>query len=131
MAHKSRLGVIVIDCKADSLEQASAFWSAALGFKARLDPGFPDYVELTTPEGHVKMLLQAVSHESRLHMDFETDNREAERSRLQALGAVVVSEVDEGDKHWTVMEAPTGHRFCLVKPQSAAFHDAANEWGAF
>ncbi len=130
MAHKSRMGIIVIDCKAENLEQASKFWSSTLGFEARLDPDFPDYVELLTPEGHVKMLLQAVKHDSRIHMDIETDDRAGERLRLEALGAVVVQEVDEDEKHWTVMEAPTGHRFCLVKPQSAEFHNAANKWGA-
>lgn len=129
MVHKSRMGVIVIDCKTQNLSQAAEFWSQALGFDAQMDDDFPDYVALKTPEGHIKMLLQAVDHDSRLHMDIETDDRAAERERLLGLGAKVVSEVDEDGKHWTVMEAPTGHRFCLVKPQSAAFERGANEWG--
>ena len=33
-------------------------------------------------------------------------------------------------RDWIVMEAPTGHRFCLVKPQSDAFPGDAPEWGA-
>lgn len=127
--HKSRIGVIVIDCKATDLSEAAEFWSQALGYDAQLDPEFPDYVALKTPEGHIKMLLQAVDHESRLHMDIETDDRDRERDRLKALGANVVNEVDESGKYWTVMEAPTGHRFCLVKPQSLDFERGANEWG--
>ena len=131
MAHKSRMGVIVIDCRADDLEEAARFWSSTLGYEAQFDPDFPDYVQLNTPEGHIKLLLQAVSHDSRLHMDIETDDRAAERERLLALGATVVSEVDEEEagKHWTIMEAPTGHRFCLVKPQSEDFGMSANQWG--
>ncbi len=122
------MGVIVIDCKGEELADASRFWSAALGLDAKVDPDHADYVALETPKGHVKMLLQAVSHASRLHMDIETDDRAAERDRLSALGASVVKEVDEGAKHWTIMEAPSGHRFCLVKPQGADFADHANTW---
>ena len=128
MTHRSRFGVVVIDCPTADLKAAADFWSAALGFEARMDPNFPDYVELITPEGHLKMLLQAVDHDARLHMDIETDDRAAERDRLLALGATVVREVDEDGKHWTVMEAPTGHRFCLVKPQSGNFAVVANVW---
>lgn len=129
MTHKSRIGVVVIDCQTDDLKPAADFWSKALGCEARLDRDHPDYVELVTPEGHIKMLLQAVSHDSRIHMDIETDDRASERDRLQSIGATVVNEVDEDGKHWTVMQAPTGHRFCLVKPQSKNFATDANEWG--
>ncbi len=130
MSHKSRIGVIVIDCKTDDMSSAAEFWSHALGCEAQMDPDFPDYAALKTPEGHIKMLLQAVAHESRLHLDIETNDRAAERERLKGLGATVVSEVDDdkAGKHWTVMEAPTGHRFCLVKPQSTDFETGANEW---
>jgi len=57
-----------------------------------------------------------MAHRSRigvLCIDCQTDDQEAERERLEALGARVVSRV----KRWIVMEAPTGHRFCLVNPQ--------------
>jgi len=128
MNHKSRMGVIVIDCKTGDLEQAASFWSSALGFAADIDPDFPDYIALKTPAGHVKVLLQAVDHAPRLHMDIETNDRQAERERLLKLGATVVSEVDQDAKHWTIMESPTGHRFCLVKPWDDAFDDAANDW---
>ncbi len=128
MAHNSRLGIIVIDCKVDDLAEAAQFWSEALGCAARPVAEHPEYIELVTPEGHVRLALQAVSHEPRLHMDIETDDRIGEQRRLQNLGATVVKNVDAYGRHWTVMEAPTGHRFCLVKPKGRDFERAANSW---
>ena len=52
-------------------------------------------------------------HEPRVHLDIETDDKEAECERLKGLGAKEVARL----KTWIVMEAPTGHRFCLVGPQ--------------
>ncbi|MEO0620066.1 MAG: VOC family protein [Pseudomonadota bacterium] len=129
MSHKSRLGVLVIDCKTDDLPGAAAFWSGALGYDADIDPAFPDYVRLATPDGELRVLLQAVDHEPRIHMDIMTDNRAAERDRMLALGASVVREVDEDGKHWTVLEAPTGHRYCLVSAKGEDFETKANVWG--
>ena len=128
MAHKSRVGMIVIDCKTEDLRDAAKFWSQALGCEAVQVPEHPEYFELRTPEGHIRLALQAVSHEPRLHMDIETDDRFAERNRLQKLGATVVKSVDAYGRHWTVMEAPTGHSFCLVKPKGQDFESVANGW---
>jgi predicted enzyme related to lactoylglutathione lyase len=126
MTHKSRIGVIVIDCRAEDLAQASAFWSQALGYEAQPDAKFPNYVMLRTPAGEPRVLLQAVEHDSRIHLDIETDDKQAEAARLEALGAV-----REGDvKNWTIMRAPTGHRFCLVDPQRADFRSNATTWSA-
>ena len=70
------------------------------------------------------MEVQKVGHESRVHIDIETDDIEAEARRLEALGAKRVQSVHT----WCVMEAPTGHRFCLVRPQRAGFEKNANVW---
>ena len=124
--HKSRLGTIVIDCQTERLDDAAAFWSAALGRSAARfdDPNVANYRDLTGPDSEVKVLVQAVSHPSRVHIDIESDDVEAEVRRLEALGARRVSFV----KTWWVMEAPTGQRFCLVRPQRKDFEDAANVW---
>ena len=37
MAHRSRIGVICIDCRTDDLSEAARFWSSALGGEARID----------------------------------------------------------------------------------------------
>ena len=57
-------------------------------------------------------------------IDIETDNIEAEVRRLEALGARRVGKVHT----WCVMQAPTGQRFCLVRPQRAGFKEEANVW---
>ncbi|MDP5218370.1 VOC family protein [Ruegeria sp. 2205SS24-7] len=114
MAHKSRIGVICIDCKTDDLSDATGFWSAMLGKEAKLDER-GKYASFDGHQGYPKVLLQAVDHEPRVHLDIETDDLEAECERLKGLGATEVARV----RTWIVMEAPTGHRFCLVNPQGA------------
>ena len=86
--HKSRLGALIIDCKTDDLSKDAEFWSAALGAKAE-QPGEQlnqKYVRIESRSDDVKVILQKVSHPSRVHMDIETDNIEAEVNRLQNLG---------------------------------------------
>ena len=124
MAHKSRLAGMVIDCKTADIRDAAAFWSGALGLACAIDAEDARYAVLSTPEGEPKMLLQAVEHDSRVHLDIETDDKEAEAARLEALGAKRIAVV----KRWTVMEAPSGHRFCVVNPQRGDFADNANDW---
>nr|MDJ0957477.1 VOC family protein [Arenicellales bacterium] len=58
------------------------------------------------------------------HIDIETDNIGAEVSRLQNLGAVVVDALEK----WVVMEAPSGHRFCVIGPVREGFENSANVW---
>ena len=68
--------------------------------------------------------MQQVEHPSRVHLDIETDDIEAEVRRLEALGAKRLKQI----RTWWVMEAPTGHRFCVVRPQGATFASEANRW---
>ena len=123
-AHRSRLGVIVIDCQTEDLGAATDFWKAALGVSGSVDAD-GKYAVLADRKGYPKILLQSVMHESRVHLDIETDDQEAECARLESLGAHRVDKL----KGWIVMEAPTGHRFCLVKPQGDDFPGNAPKWG--
>lgn len=43
---------------------------------------------------------------------------------LEALGAIRLEKVHG----WWVMEAPTGQRFCVVKPQRGPLTDDASTW---
>ena len=123
--HHSRLACLVIDCKTDNLGRETDFWSDALGMPVKEVPeGDPAYAVLQEEPGQPKILLQAVAHESRVHLDIETDDIEAEVKRLEALGAKRIGLV----KRWCVMEAPSGQRFCVVNPQRDDFPAGANEW---
>lgn len=123
--HKSRLSNIIIDCQTDDIDAASKFWAAAIGrtVKPEEDSTEP-YRLLVGPEGEMKILVQAVEHQSRVHLDIETDNVEAEVERLERLGAKRIEKI----KTWWVMEAPTGHRFCVVRPQRVDFEQNSNVW---
>jgi len=124
--HKSRLGTVIIDCHTDDLDEAARFWGAALGRAPqpldRLDDA--NYRDLSGPATEIKVLVQQVEHPSRVHIDIETDDIEAEVRRLETLGAKRVAHV----KRWWVMEAPTGQRFCVVRPQRPDFEAGANVW---
>jgi len=123
--HKSRLSNIIIDCQTNDIDGAARFWAAAIGraTESVADASEP-YRLLEGEPGEMKILVQAVRHESRVHLDIETDDVEAEASRLEGLGARRIAKV----KTWWVMEAPTGQRFCVVRPQRADFEEKANVW---
>jgi predicted enzyme related to lactoylglutathione lyase len=125
--HKSRLGTLVIDCQTDQLDAAAAFWSQALGWASNKlsEPDNANYRQLATPPGELTVLVQSVSHPSRVHLDIETDDIDAEVERLERIGARRIAHI----KRWWVMEAPTGQRFCVVRPQRSDFGQGANVWG--
>jgi predicted enzyme related to lactoylglutathione lyase len=124
--HHSRLCSIIIDSKVDDLEAAAKFWSEAIGrpIKSIDVDGEDRYAEIDTHDDEPLVLIQKVTHESRVHLDIETDDIEAEVKRLEALGAKRVAFV----KRWWVMEAPTGHRFCVLNKQRKEFGPHLNEW---
>ena len=123
MAHRSRLGVVVVDCRTEDLGDALAFWSAALGQPGAVDPD-GKYAVMQGAGNEPRVLLQAVAHESRVHLDIETDDIAAEVARMERLGARTV----DARPRWTVMEAPTGHRFCVVGPQRAGLQANGTLW---
>ena len=124
--HRSQLAGLIIDCETDDLDSAANFWSAALGFPRGRPAQECDsiYVELKAPDGQPYVEVQKVDHESRIHLDIEADDLEAEAGRLETLGARRVANI----KSWIVMEAPTGQRFCIVRPVSKNFSVTANRW---
>lgn len=124
--HRSRINGILIDCNVDDIEAAANFWAEALG--RPVDPNHPgtrgDYVMLEDRDGEISVQVQRVSHESRVHIDIETDNIAAEVARLERLGATV----DTRMERWVVMRAPSGQRFCVVRVQRDGFEKNANTW---
>jgi hypothetical protein len=124
--HHSRICAVLIDCRTDDLEGAARFWSEALG--RAVDPNHPgsrgNYLMLETLPDELIVQIQRVNHESRVHIDIETDDIPAEVARLTKLGAKVVERL----KRWVVMEAPTGQRFCVVRVQRPGFPQSARRW---
>lgn len=125
--HHSRLCTLVLDCQDGDLVAASGFWSRALGKPVETtdEDGDGKYAALTTSHDELRILLQRVDHPSRVHLDIETDDLEAEARRLEALGASRIAFVHD---RWWVMEAPTGHRFCIVQRQGEIFGTHLNRW---
>jgi len=124
--HRSRLAGFIIDCRTTDVDGAARFWSEALGMSTESLPGpeGDNYVKLVVPGERLHVEVQAVDHDSRVHLDIEADDVEAEVKRLEKLGAKRVKSVHT----WIVMEAPTGQRFCVVRPQNKGFEQDANVW---
>jgi predicted enzyme related to lactoylglutathione lyase len=124
--HKSRLAGFIIDCRTDDLDAAARFWGQALGFDvtppAAASGGAYRMLDTRPEELHIE--VQKVDHPSRVHLDIESDDIEAEVRRLEKLGAKRVAQVQT----WWVMEAPTGQRFCVVRVQRSDFAVNANSW---
>ena len=124
--HHSRLCAVLIDCRTSDVDEAARFWGAALG--RPVDSNHPssrgNSRMLETPPDEPIVEIQRVDHDSRVHLDIETDDIAAEATRLEKLGAKIVARLER----WVVMEAPTGQRFCVVRIQRPGFPKNANRW---
>ena len=123
--HKSRLGTVIIDCQTDDLAREAEFWAAALGNTASSSHE-PEgrYIDIPSKPDDPQVILQCVEHASRIHIDIETGDIKAEVERLKSLGAEVVEIMER----WTVMEAPSKHRFCVIGRKRDSFAENANRW---
>ncbi len=126
MTHRSRLAGFIIDCQTDEVDHAAAFWGGALGLLAgeSYEEGDAAYVEFSGTPADLQIEVQKVQHPSSVHLDIETDDLDAEAARLEALGAKKIGFV----KRWWVMEAPTGHRFCIVRMKHPEQGAPPNVW---
>jgi catechol 2,3-dioxygenase-like lactoylglutathione lyase family enzyme len=125
--HRSRLAGFIIDCEGGDPEANARFWSEALGFPVNdhlppTDEG--KYVALDASAVDLSVEVQAVDHPSRVHLDIESDDVEAEVRRLETLGARRLQMV----RDWWVLEAPTGHRFCVVPAGTGGVRSGGREW---
>lgn len=124
--HHSRLCALLIDCNTPDIDEAANFWAEALGRPVDMNhPGTRgNYRMLETPEDEPIVQIQRVTHESRVHLDIETDDIPAEVARLEKLGAQVVNRLER----WVVMQAPSGQRFCVVRVQRPGWPKHATQW---
>ena len=125
--HHSRLCAVLIDCNTPDIDAAARFWGEALGRPVDLEhpASRGNYRMLETQDDEPIVELQRVDHESRVHIDIETDDIPAEVARLERLGARRVREV-EG---WWIMQDPAGLLFCVVPEEPGALSEAnAHRW---
>jgi predicted enzyme related to lactoylglutathione lyase len=126
-----RIGNVTFSC-AEPIALGK-FWSAALGWpdepidegfiKLLLDAGMDPhesesfYVTRETPTSRPRLLFQR-REKSRpasypIHLDFRTDDREAEIGRLTELGATIEETKSNAHTTWTVMRDPESNPFCV------------------
>lgn len=124
--HKSKLGGIIIDCDTEDLDRAASFWAQALGSPPVAGANYEKspYVELDMRPNEPYVEIQKVDHDSRAHIDIETDDVEAEVGRLERLGAERIAAI----RNWVVMLAPTGQKFCVVPVLCKDFAEKARTW---
>jgi predicted enzyme related to lactoylglutathione lyase len=119
--HRSRLCHFVIDVP--DLEQGTAFWTAALNAAEETvsEQSRQIYRRLRLPDSQIRILLQKTSDEKtgkeRMHLDLETDNVEAEVTRLEALGATRWNHRAERGFDFWVLRDPWGNEFCVLQPE--------------
>ena len=127
MTHRSRLAGFIIDCNTGDLDAAADFWAQALGCTVadrNAGDDTADYQMLGETPGDLHIEVQKVDHPSRVHLDIEADDVDAEADRLEQLGAKKIAFV----KRWWVMEAPSGHRFCVVTMKDPLRGQPPTEW---
>lgn len=125
--HRSRLAAVLIDCEGGDLQESADFWAEVFGRRVcpQEDPRYMDLSSSFGGGGGIKIGLQAVARgEAGVHIDIETDDVAAEVARLEKLGARKKRVL----KGWVVMEAPSGHAFCVVPAGYEDFPDDAKVW---
>lgn len=124
-SHRSRLAAALVDVPATLYEEETAFWAGALGISPDVDPDDPDYASFGEAVPGLQFHVQRVDAASRVHLDIETDDVQAEVKRLEALGAVRVCQIET----WWVLRDPAGLLFCVVRIQCPdALEQGATRW---
>jgi predicted enzyme related to lactoylglutathione lyase len=111
---------VVLDCS--DLERSAAFWTTVLGYRREPYSGGP-YLTLVPDDGQgMELLLQRTddrrSTKNRMHLDLRTEDLDAEVSRVQAAGGVVLTPepVVEDGWRWHVLADPDGNELCVLQP---------------
>jgi predicted enzyme related to lactoylglutathione lyase len=126
-----RIGNVTFSCAEP--KRLGPFWAHALGWPEEaidqsfiqqlLDAGMDEretqsfYVTREAPTSRPRLLFQR-RERSRpasypIHLDFRTDDREAELERLQQLGATLEETKSDDERTWTIMRDPESNPFCV------------------
>jgi hypothetical protein len=117
MADRMRLAGAFVDVPKADHGRAVEFWSAALGKEPEYSEKFPDYAQYDDVTPGLYFMVQATGDATRrVHIDFESDDRDADIARLVDLGATELSR----SHHWVVLRDPAGVTFCVVQNLKAA-----------
>ena len=112
--HRSRISTLLVDAHHDDAQAAAAFWTAALGGPVRPQTDEEEFTAVPDAVPGLVTAVQAVDDAPRYHLDFETDDLDAETGRLLALGAVEVG-------RWLdcrTLRVPGGHLVCVIPVHS-------------
>ncbi|MFB9406878.1 VOC family protein [Dactylosporangium matsuzakiense] len=126
MAHFSRLYAISIDVPGADHDATVAFWSGALGAPLEQVGQYPEFSGAKLPDHDMIVLAQRLGDgPARVHLDFHTDDVDAEVARLERLGATRL----ERAGNWQVMRDPAGLVFCVVLDRPGVLTEAnATRW---
>ncbi|HEY3906349.1 MAG TPA: VOC family protein [Streptosporangiaceae bacterium] len=126
MTHYSRLQMIVIDAPDADHDRELAFWGAATGKPLTQVENFPSFHFGQLHGQEAWLLLQRLGEgPARMHVDFHTDDLEAEVARLERLGAQRVEKIEK----WWLMRDPAGLMFCVVPEPPGGLNDTnAQRW---
>ena len=109
---------VVLDCTDPEL--LARFWTEALGYERVAEQGA--FVGLRDPGGRLPTLvLQQVPEpkmtKNRMHLDVFSSEFDRDLSRLEELGASVVTpeHVEPDGMRLTVLADPEGNEFCLLE----------------
>ena len=105
------------------LERAKKFYGEILGLEMTMSHE-DKWCEFDTPEGKSIGLDTFSPEGTPPYMALETDDIEAEVSRLEVLGAQVKQRI----RNHVVMRAPGGHTFCVVPVARSDFDTNAAIW---
>lgn len=109
--HRILLRTVIFDFPGAVHEAGLRFWQVALAAGPRPGVTHPEYDVLEHPAAVGSVLVQHLSEgASRIHLDIEADDPDAEVDRLVTAGAVVVERIDD----WVVLRDPAGLLFCVV-----------------
>jgi hypothetical protein len=112
MPNTLRLAGAFVDVPRADHERAVEFWTGALGTDPEYSERFPDYAQYDDVTPGLYFMVQATGDDTRrVHVDFESDERDVDVARLIELGATEVSR----SHHWVVMRDPAGVTFCVVQ----------------
>lgn len=110
---------ITVDCREP--RSLAAWWAKALGYTVD-EAGSNDDEVAIRGEGPALLFIrvpEAKVVKNRLHLDLDSDDRDAEVARLNAMGARRADIGQRGEESWVVLADPEGNELCVLRPRGS------------